>query len=392
MKFLKTTLFLFFLFFTGVLKGQESPKKYSIESYISNLQSVIIDSLKGNWISDYMVHNRINFFIYPNEHFTLSAQMRNRFFYGESVKYNPGYAVSVEKDQGYMNLSVNLFSQKSYLLNTTSDRLHLKYSNGRFVGTIGRQRINWGQNYVWNPNDIFNVQNFFDFDYEEKSGSDALRLQFYTGETSLAEFAIKLDHNQNATTAAYYRFNKWGYDFQVLGGLFEGADIIVGGGFAGHIKSAGFNGELSYFRPTENFSDTSSMLIISVGGDYVFGNSLHLQFESMYQHAKSKDSIDDFFTWYTGNLNVKNLSFSDFSMFANLAYPITPLINASLSGTIFPEINGYFAGPSFAYSASDNMELSFVAQYFNGILPDPLTGVEKRSSLFLGFLKFRISF
>ncbi len=392
MRFFKTTYFLLFLFFAGALAGQESPKKYSFESYISNLQSVIIDSLKGNWISDNLIHNRINLFLYPDEHFTISAQMRNRFIYGESVKYNPGYALSAEKDPGFMDLSANLLSENSFFLNTSLDRLFIKYSNGKFVGTIGRQRINWGQNHVWNPNDIFNVQNFFDFDYIEKQGSDAIRLQYYTGETSLAEFAIKLDHNQNVTTAAYYRFNKWGYDFQALGGLFEGADMVLGAGFAGHIKSAGFSGEFSYFMPMKNFMDTSSMVIFSVGGDYVFSNSLYLQFESMYQYSKNKGSIDNFFAWYTGNLNVKKLSLTDFSVFANIAYPITPLVNVSLSATLFPEIEGYFTGPRLSYSASENIELSLIAQYFSGILPDPLIGAEKRSSLFLGFLRIRISF
>ncbi len=375
----------------GTLSAQESQKKYSVDSYISNLQSVIIDSVKGNWISDNLIHNRINFFWYPNEHFAFSAQLRNRFIYGESVKYNPGFASSANNDNGFMDLSMNLLSEKSFFLNSTFDRLFLKYSNGSFVTTIGRQRINWGQNYVWNPNDIFNVQNFFDFDYVEKPGSDALRIQYYTGETSAVEIAVKVDHYHNITSAAYYRFNRWGYDFQVLGGLFESDDFIAGAGFAGHIKSAGCNGEISYFRPIENFRDTSSILIFGLGTDYIFSNSIYLQVEGLFQHSEKKGSINDFYSWYTGNLNVKKLSFTDLSLYTNISYPFTPLINGSVSSTFFPEIKGYFAGPSMSYSASDNIELSVIAQYFSGILPEPISGTEKRNSLFLGFLRIRVS-
>ena len=36
-------------------------------------------------------------------------------------------------------------------------------------------------NLVWNPNDLFNAFSFVDFDYEERPGSDALRIQKYTG-------------------------------------------------------------------------------------------------------------------------------------------------------------------------------------------------------------------
>jgi hypothetical protein len=138
----KVHFFITILLITEVLSGQESLKKYSVESYISNLQSVLIDSLKGNWISDNLIHNRINFFWYPDDHFTISAQMRNRFIYGESIKYNPEYAGSADNDQGIMDLSVNILSENSFFLNTSLDRLFIKYSNGNFVTTIGRQRIN----------------------------------------------------------------------------------------------------------------------------------------------------------------------------------------------------------------------------------------------------------
>ncbi|MCG8318265.1 MAG: hypothetical protein MI921_02070 [Cytophagales bacterium] len=45
---------------------------------------------------------------------------------------------------------------------------------------IGKHRINWGKSYVWNPNDVFNAYSFFDFDYEERRGTDALLIKYTT--------------------------------------------------------------------------------------------------------------------------------------------------------------------------------------------------------------------
>jgi hypothetical protein len=308
------------------------------------------------------------------------------------VKYTPGYANSINSDIGFLDLSTNLAQGKSFLLNTSLDRLFLKYTKGKFVGTIGRQRINWGQNYVWNPNDIFNVQNFFDFDYAEKPGSDAIRLQYYTAEASALEFAIKLNHDKQATAAAFYKFNTLGYDFQLLGGILDGEDYVFGGGFAGHIKNAGFNGEFSYFKPIENANDSASYFLFGLGSDYVFNNSLHIQGEALYQYSEKAVSATDFLSWYSGNLNVKKLSFTDFSIYGNISYPISPLINGSIACMLFPEIKGFFTGPTLNYSAGDNLELSIIAQGFSGILPDPLTNEKKRSTLFLGFLRCKLNF
>ncbi len=89
----------------------------------------------------------------------------------------------------------------------------------KFQVTLGRQRINWGQTFVWNPNDIFNAYSYFDFDYIERPGSDAVRLQYFPSSSSVAEFAVKVDDENDITAAGLYRFNKWGYDIQFLAGL-----------------------------------------------------------------------------------------------------------------------------------------------------------------------------
>ena len=101
------------------------------------------------------------------------------------------YSDLIGTDQGWVDLSWNLLDEQSFFLNTTIDRLWVDLNYGKFQARIGRQRINWGQTLVWNPNDIFNVYSFFDFDYVERPGSDAIRLQYYPDSSSALNLQLK---------------------------------------------------------------------------------------------------------------------------------------------------------------------------------------------------------
>ncbi len=170
-------------------------------------------------------------------------------------------------DPGFVDMSWNLMNENSFFLNTTVDRLWLDFNFEKFQARIGRQRINWGQTFVWNPNDIFNAYSFFDVDYIERPGSDAIRLQYYPSSSSAIELAAKMDSDNDVTVAGLGRFNKWGYDIQLLAGYSNSSDIVAGAGWSGSIGSLSFRGEGSWFHPLESFSDTSGTTIITAGID-----------------------------------------------------------------------------------------------------------------------------
>lgn len=379
------------LFGLPLLKAQdeETPKKWTLNGYITSMNSVMaIDSLKDYWISDYLLHNRLNFNWYINNHFTFNLEMRNRFMYGDQLKSDLSglYKNGFENDNGIIDLSFNLAEGKSYLLNTMVDRLMMQYTTGKFEAKIGRQRINWGQTFVWNPNDIFNTYSFFDFDYPERPGSDAIRLQYYTGLTSSAEFAIKSDSTGNITAAGLVKFNRFKYDIQLIAGVLNSEDGVFGLGWSGNISNVAFRGELSYFHPYKNFTDTSGLFFISLGFDYSFANSFYLQFEGLYRQMPKNININNFLEFYSGPLSVKNLSFTEFNFFAQASYPITPLLNGTFAVMYFPLLKGYYAGPSLGYSLSDNLEFSFYYQLFSGKFN------ESRQNFNLAFLRFKYNF
>lgn len=365
--------------------SQETNRNITLSGYTSNMQSVMFEEFDDDWITDNLIHNRLNFKWYISNFFTTAIEVRNRFIYGELVKYLPNYANLIDRENGWFDLSTNLVEEKSFLLHSTIDRAWIDFTAGNLQIRAGRQRINWGQNFVWNPNDIFNTYSFFDFDYEEKPGSDALRVQYYTGASSLMEAAVKIDANENITAAGKFQFNQWSYDFQILGGLLNSEDWTLGFGWAGDIEGAGFRGEMTYLHPKENFTDTSGILIASLGLDYTFKNSLMIQFEALYNSATL--DISGFEQYYYMPLSVKTISFTDYTFFASVSYPITPLFSGSLSGMYFPSMDGFFLGPNLTYSLSDNLGLSFIAQHFRGEFSEGIT-----QKMTLAFLRFKWSF
>jgi hypothetical protein len=123
----------------------------------------------------------------------------------------------------YLDLSLVLIDGSSLVLHTMLDRLYMEYVSGSWEIRLGRQRINWGINTVWNPNDVFNAFAFTDFDYEERPGSDALRIRRYLGFASSVEVAINaFDKLEDAVIAGMFKFNTGQYDYQILAGYVRG--------------------------------------------------------------------------------------------------------------------------------------------------------------------------
>lgn len=381
----KKILFLsFIILVSGSALSREKPGFLTLNGYVSIMQSVMFDSLSGPFVIDNLIHNRLNFKGYVNENITFAAEFRNRIFTGDIVRSVPSYSEMIASDQGWVDMSWNILNEQSFFLNTTIDRLWVDFNYGKFQARVGRQRINWGQTLVWNPNDLFNSYSFFDFDYVERPGSDAIRLQYYPGYSSALEFAFKADYNNNITAAALYRFNKWGYDIQFLGGYVGSQDVMAGAGWSGSFGSVSFRGEASWFRPYKNFRDSAGIGIFTFGFDKSFKNNSMAQIQLMF--CNNPVDPGSFSEFYFGTLSAKDLAFSKFTAFGQFTWPVTPLFNASVSAMWFPDLKGYYAGPSFDYSIAENVDLSLYWQHFLS----KTEGLAEKINI--GFLRVKISF
>ena len=356
-----------FLFISFQIQAQEKQKKIDFSGHLQDLNTVWVQNTTDVWGTMGSVYNRLNFKWYPNQNFTFSASARNVLTYGELIsQYYPYYTNSLVQDLGYFNLTGEIASDSSYVLYTNIDRANIRFTKGKFEATAGRQRINWGINLVWNPNDIFNTFSYYDFDYVERPGCDAVNLQYYTGVLSSVQGALKIDSDKKITAAGMYRFNRWNYDFQLMTGVMRD-DIVIGGGWSGNIGTAGFTGEASYFRNKDHFSDSVGYFVLSAGANYTLKNSLFIHGSVLYNNQGTTGKAG----YSTSILNLrdlspKNLSPARMSLFGELSYPLTPLIKADLAGIFNPYDKSAFVGPNVDFSLTDNIGVLFMAQVFIG--------------------------
>ena len=381
-----------FLFAYSLAGNTQSVSAFS--GYLNDMQSAYHMEQTG-WLWENQVHNRLNLYLYPAEWLKVSLQTRTRFIQGNTYSNFPGYAEMIGRDAGWLDLTLstdgNYNNETGYIFTSMLDRAYAEFSSGDFVGTIGRQRINWGQTFVWNPNDIFNAYSYFDVDYPEKPGSDAIRLQYYTGIASNIELVAKLDSADQVTAAGYFRFNTIGYDFQLIGGILAGQDLVLGTGWSGNISNSSFRGEASYFRDLDNFADTTGGMLFSAGFDHTFGNSLWVQTEVLYSTFAEEMQVYNFLELLGTDLSIKRIGFNKWSFFASLSYPINPLLNASLAGMYYPDWKGFFLGPSVDLSVTNNLKASMIFQGFSAELEN-MQGNLQRQSTFIGYLRLNWNF
>lgn len=364
---------------------QEEPQKhFELNGYISTMQNAMFDSISGPVSFDNVIHNRLNFKAYAGKNIIFAAEVRNRLFTGDMAKTGPSYQEMVETDPGWADMSWNVLTEKSFFLNTTIDRLWVDFNYGKLQVRAGRQRINWGQTLVWNPNDIFNAYSFFDFDYIERPGSDALRVQYYPGSSSTVEAAVKVNSVNKLTAAGLWRFSKWGYDIQFLGGYSNGSDIVAGAGWSGSIGTMSFRGEGTWFHPAKRFADSSGTIILTSGLEKVFSDNSIAQIQLMYCNNPVK--INNFNSFYSENLSAKDLAFSKFTAFGQFTWAATPLLSAGISAMWFAGLKGYFAGPSIDYSLAENLDFSVIWQHFSSIMNGSPAKVN------IAFLRIKLSF
>jgi len=383
--------FLFICLMTITLLPAKSQdlKKAELSGHLQSLNTVWIQEPSSQWYSMGSVYNRLNFNWYMHQNWKFSTSMRNVFTYGQLVYLSyPAYSNLLTSDQGYMNLTGEIASDSSYVFYTNLDRLNLSFNKGNFNAIVGRQRINWGINMVWNPNDIFNTFNFYDFDYVERPGCDAIRMQYYTGMTSSLDVAVKVDDQERVTAAAMYHFNKWNYDFQLLGGVMT-SDVVVGGGWSGYIGGAGFTGEGTFFRDKDNFADTTGIFVFSTGVNYTFKNSLFIHGSFLYNSdgTTGNAGYGSGLILITPELSPKNFTQAKYSILGQVSYPFTPLINGDITSIFNPNDKSFFIGPNVNFSLSDNITLLLMSQIFIG---DEGTEFGDSGSLF--YLRLKWSF
>ncbi|MBN1598364.1 MAG: hypothetical protein JW894_08720 [Bacteroidales bacterium] len=407
----KRVIYIAIIYFqiSSVLYSQDKSiiNECDANGYLSIMPSVFWNKDTTLWQTT--LHNRLNFSWYISNAFTAELQLRNQYMVGNFTDAESIKTGFVTQNYFLPLTFIETFGGKN-IISLSVDRAWLQYTYNNLEIKAGRQRINWGQTFVWNPNDLFNSYNFFEFDYPERPGADAIRIQYYTGATSSLDLASKIDSTGNISAAGLYRFNKWNYDFQFLVGYFQHSnlissafgtvtdwddrDFVTGLGFSGAIKNLSIRSEMSYFHSLKQNIDSTNLFIASLAFDYTLSNQTYLMLEFFYNNNTILSEGTNFLNFYGGTQNVKTLSVTEYNLFAQAAYPINPIIRGTFGCMLFWDSNilGYYLGPSIDISLGDNLSLSSFYQFFSFRIDNPLNDNKSWYNSNFLFLRLKLNF
>ena len=330
--------------------------------------------------TDHLLHGRLNARWFATGNISAVMELRARAFSGGTVRDTPDFTSTLKEDGGFGSMGMVLWHGGETAGYAAMDRLYVNATAGRWQFTVGRQRIAWGTNLVWNPVDLFNPQSVLDFDHEEKPAVDGVRVQYYTGEVTKIEIAATPGTlTRPAHVGAQWTGNAHGYDRHVLAGV-RGSDPYGGIAWAGDIAGGGFRGEMlvagyddrqsapgSILVPGTTMSvpgtGTGMMVAAALSGDYTFPNSFYVHAEALYNSA-GVTAATALNAPHASRLGL--LSPARWSLFQEFSYNISPLVRGGIFGIYNPTDHSSVVFPSVTWSVITDLDLSLFALFFSG--------------------------
>lgn len=310
------------------------------------------------------LQNRINIRYYPADGLNLSCGIRSLLIYQKNLNPNGIYTSALKETGDLQDLSLVLIDQRDVVLVSQIDRLYLDWVSGPFQAIVGRQRIAWGTNLIWNPTDVFNPYNVLDFDYQERPGVDAIRAQYYTGPTSRVEVGFAPgEFSHERTAVGLVSTNMWEYDFNVMGGAFH-EGYVFGFSWAGQIADGGFRGEARYtgdqttLDPMTKQPGRLSYLLVAISADYTFSSSLYIHTEILFN---SDGVMENAGLWWPLAIARGWYSPARWSVYQEFSYDLTLLVRGSFFGLINPSDGSFILVPSASWSVATDWDLFFIA-------------------------------
>lgn len=313
---------------------------------------------------DNILHHRLESDWTMSEHIEFRADIRNRLISGYTVHNTPGIKQFYEQDPNYFDLTWVWFDTDYSVMQSNIDRLHISYFNGPWEVHAGRQRVNWGRTFVWNPNDLFNNYAFLDFDYEERPGVDALMAQYSWSYASAVEAGIRIAETwEESVIAGMVGTSMGSYDVQFLGGHYL-ENLAIGAGWAGYIKDAGFKGEVTYFHPEKQFFEKKGHLTATAGFDYMLNSGIYLQSEFLYNGGYNRAGNP--LNQLVRPPSADNLFIASTGFLLNGSYQIHPLVSSSISFLSSFDRPLFIAIPQLTVSVTENVDLLVLSQLLKG--------------------------
>jgi hypothetical protein len=342
---------------------------YDVGGYVKNLTSYCAATPTGYGF-DELLHARLNTKWYINEILTGGMDARFRAYAGHTVRSTSQFESLIRNTHEFARVDAMLWSGAASVGYGEIDRLWLESMSGPWQITVGRQRIAWGTTLVWNIIDLFNPVNVLDFDYEERPGVDAARIQCYTSPVTNVDIVLKPGETGGTTTAAVKMTgNRWGYDFHLLAAA-NNNRWISGLAWAGDLWGAGFRGEALLTGINQDIRNVAGLdsglaagISAAVSLDYTFPSSLYLHAEGLFNKLGHTQSSA---LWRMQSLALGMRSPARWSAYAELTGDLSPLVRASIFGIINPTDASFVVAPTVTWSVATNLDAMLIALLFRG--------------------------
>lgn len=337
----------------------------NLRGYIKELGGLQFDRNFSDPAVSNIIHNRLNFRLDASNNISFSLEGRNRLIYNEMLRDYPGVSDLFAHDDGLVDMSAVWMTDGSWIGYSEIDRLYMDWRMESWQVRAGRQRINWGVNLVSNPNDLFNTYSFFDFDYQERPGADAVRVQYFIDHMSRLQLAVSPSKDKKEmVAAAMLNFNWMNNDWQALAGYFKDR-MAAGVGWAASIGGAGFKGEATWFYDImKSEGRKRGNIVAATGLDYMFSNGTFAVVEFLYNGGYGRSQADIFMI--TEPLRADNIMFSKYAATLSAQHSFSPLLQGGMSIMALPDIEATFMMPSLTLSLLRNFDMEFFGQVFMG--------------------------
>jgi hypothetical protein len=248
--------------------------------------------------------------------------------------------------------------------------------------TVGKQQLNMGAGYTWNPTDAFNVKNVLDPTYEQ-TGHNAIRLELaLNAKLSIDSYFAPGEEMKDSGAMLKLKSNFGRFDVSVLGvqNYWQRTDYLnpaavvdpnaafstyqrqmLGGDIVGELFGLGVWAEGGYtfvdLKKGSGLPDLKNFWELVLGLDYTFNSGLYLMGE-FYRNsllpAKWQDYTLNHWMWY---FSTETRAMSQDNFFGLLQYPLTDLI--TIGGMLIQSISDGSAAivPMLTWSMFEDAEL-----------------------------------
>ena len=334
--------------------------QFSLHGYLKDLNTIGFSTRTQPASYTQLIHNRMNL-KWRSSHFNASLEFRNRLFWGDLPRQDPLLAKHLENTNEKINIPVVWMKKNNLLVHSNLERAWIEFKQKKWSTKIGRQRINWGMNNSWNPNDIFNAYNLFDFDYEERSGVDAISIHHALKEMDYLEWGTAFHRDGKVTSALKYAFNKQGVDWQLLAGIYH-SSITLGTGWQGSMGKWGFKGELQYFSRDQ---DRKALLNSSMEIDRLTPKNGYLYGSILFNEQGLTKNPTDWSRISFQNTPVQLMP-ARWNLLVGYRKEISPRLNGSIGLIHSPLVDLWIVYPSLRFSMITDLDIDLFWQSFFG--------------------------